>query len=103
MGEPNRCSGFEAQKPEQRLGDAQIEPKDYEKMQSVGAILDELLNRDNESLGRKVGFVLMVFPFGDRSGRCDYVSNGADRGDVIKLMKQMIARFEGQPEIQGSS
>ena len=41
------------------------------------------------------------FPFGDHSGRCNYISNGADRKDVVTLMKKMIARFEGQPEIEG--
>jgi hypothetical protein len=29
------------------------------------------------------------------------VSNGADRQDVVTLMKEMIARFEGQPEVTG--
>jgi hypothetical protein len=43
----------------------------------------------------------MVFPYGDHSGRCNYISNGADRKDVVTLMKEMIARFEGQPEMKG--
>jgi hypothetical protein len=43
----------------------------------------------------------MVFPFGDRTGRCNYISNGADRRDIVTLMKEMIGRFEGQPEMKG--
>jgi hypothetical protein len=42
----------------------------------------------------------MVFPFGDH-GRCNYISNGPDRRDVVTLMKEMIQRFEGQPEMEG--
>jgi hypothetical protein len=48
--------------------------------------------------------VLMVFPFsGFEKGdtRCNYISNGADRNDVVTLMKEMITRFEGQPEMKG--
>jgi hypothetical protein len=31
------------------------------------------------------------------------MSNGADRRDVVTLMKEMIARFEGQPEVSGKA
>jgi hypothetical protein len=29
------------------------------------------------------------------------MSNGAAREDIVTLMKEMIARFEGQPEMEG--
>jgi hypothetical protein len=45
----------------------------------------------------------MVFPFGDVTGRCNYMSNGADRKDIVVLMREMIARFSGQPEISGKA
>ena len=45
----------------------------------------------------------MMFPYGDTTGRCNYMSNGADRRDVVTLMKEMIARFEGQPEVSGKA
>jgi hypothetical protein len=45
----------------------------------------------------------MVFPFNDHEGRCNYISNGADRRDVVTLMKEQIKRFEGQPEIKGTA
>lgn len=38
---------------------------------------------------------------GHTDGRCNYISNGADRNDVVVLMKEMIARFEGQPKMSG--
>ena len=50
---------------------------------------------------RKVGFVLLVFPFGSGEGRCNYISNGASRRDIVTMMKEQIARFEGQPEMEG--
>ena len=31
----------------------------------------------------------------------NFISNGADRRDLVVLFKEMIARFEGQPEVQG--
>jgi hypothetical protein len=69
-----------------------------ENMNAVGYGLDALLNGDAKGSDRKVGFVLLVFPFGDREGRCDYISNGANRWEVVTIMKRQIKRFEGQPD-----
>jgi hypothetical protein len=86
------------------LGDQDIEQEYHEKMIAVARGLDEIFNGQSGGPGRKTGFVLMVFPFGEAgSGRCNYISNGADRHDVVVLMKEMIARFEGQPEISGQA
>ena len=85
----------------ERLGDAPIEPKYIEQMNAVARGLDEFFNHELKGNDRKVGFVLLLFPFGDHSGRCNYISNGADRKDVVTLMKEMIARFEGQPDVTG--
>jgi hypothetical protein len=87
----------------ERLGDAPIEPQYIEQMNAIAQALDETFNDKAKGNARKVGFVLMVFPFGDHTGRCNYISNGADRKDVVTLMKEMIARFEGQPELKGSA
>ena len=32
----------------------------------------------------------------------NYISN-ADRADVVTLLKEQLARFEGQPEMKGSA
>jgi len=101
MGESKRRRHFEQQQPDQRLGDAPIEQEYYDKMVAISHALDEMFNGDAKGDARKVGFVMMVFPFGDVSGRCNYLSNGADRKDVVTLMREMIARFEGQPEMEG--
>jgi hypothetical protein len=35
----------------------------------------------------------MVFPFDDKSGRCNYISN-AERPDVVRLLKEQLRHFE---------
>jgi hypothetical protein len=85
----------------ERLGDAPIEPEYREKMVGVAQALDEAFNGEAKGDARKVGFVLLVFPFGEGEGRCNYISNGADRKDIIVMLKEQIKRFEGQPDIKG--
>jgi hypothetical protein len=85
----------------ERLGDAPIEAAYIEKMNAVAAALDEIFNLGARGKDREVGFVLLVFPFGEKEGRCNYISNGADRRDIVTLMKEQIKRFEGQPEMEG--
>lgn len=104
MGESKRRRDFERQSLEQRLGDAPVEAEYQVKMEAIARAIDEFFNPETKGNDRKVGFVLMVFPFGEGSqGRCNYMSNGADRRDIAALMKEMIARFEGQPELTGRS
>lgn len=83
------------------LGDAPIEPRYLEDMNKIARMLDLVFNGQRKGHKRQTGFVLMVFPYGDQTGRCNYISNGADRNDIVTLMKEMIARFEGQPEAEG--
>lgn len=42
--------------------------------------------------GKKVGFVLLVFPF-DEAGRLNYISN-ADRKDMKKALAELLNRWE---------
>lgn len=96
-----------------QLGDKPIEEKHLRMMRTVAGALDEMFNGENagprakgEPDKRETGFVLLVFPF-DRmetrggDSRCNFISNGADRKDVVALFKEMVARFEGQPEMKG--
>jgi hypothetical protein len=86
----------------ERLGDGPIEAEYLAKMEHVARALDEFFNGTAKGPDRQTGFVLMVYRFGDEPGRrCNYISNGANRRDVVTLMREMIARFEGQPEIKG--
>lgn len=85
-----------------RLGDAPIQPEYHAQMNAVAQGLDQIFNGKTKGANRATGFVLLVFPFGSADGsRCNFISNGADRRDVVTLMKEMIARFEGQPELSG--
>lgn len=83
------------------LGDAPIHPEYREMMNDVAAMLDDIFNGDKTGEDRETGFVLLLFPYGDKTGRCNFISNGADRKDLVVLFKEMIARFEGQPEMKG--
>jgi hypothetical protein len=83
----------------ERLGEQPIEAEHRERMNVVALTLDEFFNADRNN--RKTGFVLLVFPYGNQNGRCNYISNGADRKDIVTLFKEQIARFEGQPEMEG--
>jgi len=83
------------------LGDEPIEPEYVDQMTAIARGLDEIFNGMVKGADRQTGFVLLVFPFGDKSGRCNFISNGADRTDIVTLFKEMIARFEEQPEVKG--
>jgi hypothetical protein len=85
----------------ERLGDSPIEQRYHAEMNHMAAALDRYFNGEDRSQPRKTGFVLMVFEYGETEGRCNFISNGADRADVVVLFKEMIARFEGQPDVQG--
>ena len=84
----------------QGIGDAPIEPEHIERMNEIARILDAAFNADSRGKDRQTGFVLLVFPFGEKEGRCNYISNGADRRDIVTLFKGQIARFEEQPEME---
>lgn len=89
-----------------QLGDRPIQPQFREQMNAVAHALDDVFNDGRRGADRDVGFVLMVYPIGNLANgdaRCNYISNGADRNDVVALMKEMIARFEGQPELTGQA
>lgn len=79
-----------------------IQEEFKEVMNTLAHTLDEVFNGKAQGKDRKIGFMLSVFPFGNE-GRFNYISNGGDRADIICLMKEMIARFEGQPEMSGSA
>jgi hypothetical protein len=83
------------------LGDGPIEPEYIEMMNAMAGALDEMFNGKAKGKDRKTGFVLLVFPFADHEGRANFISNGADRKDIVTLFREMIARFEGQPEMKG--
>lgn len=84
-----------------QLGDAPIEAAYREKMTKLAELLDRYFNGELRGEDRKVGFVVMIFNF-EQDGRANYISN-ARREDVVTLLKEQIARFEGQPEMKGTA
>ena len=81
-----------------------ISPQYVANMNAVAGAIDELFNGPARGKDKKTGFVLLVFPMNEAGGgRCNYISNGADRKDIVVLMKEMIARFEGQPQMKGTA
>jgi len=68
--------------------------------QVLADVLDEHFNGDAKAGNRQTGFVLLVFPFHDREGRCNYISN-ANREDVVTLLKEQLAHFSGAPDVSG--
>lgn len=85
----------------EQLGDQPIEDEYRAKMNAIAEALDRTFNGDKRGKDKKVGFVLLIFEYGEKEGRCNYISNGADRRDIVTLFKEQIKRFEGQPEIEG--
>lgn len=78
----------------QQLGDGPIEALYIDEMNAIAGFLDAEFNGDTRGGDRKTGFVLLVFPYGDKSGRCNYISNGADRDDIVRLFREQADRFE---------
>lgn len=83
------------------LGDAPIEPEYRQQMVEIAKLLNEYFNGDLRGPDRHTGFVLLVFPLHDHEGRANYISNGADRKDIITLFTEQIARFKGAPDQTG--
>jgi hypothetical protein len=90
-------------KDKHHFGDEAIEAQYFEQMNQLAQAIDELFNGTEKGKRRQTGFLLMVFPFNEHEGRCNYISNGASRQDVIALFKEQIARFEGMPETKGNA
>ena len=93
---------FEAVPPGERIGDAPIEESVHGKMEFLARQIDHFFNGDLRGEDRLTGFVMLVFPFNDHEGRANYISN-ANRADVVLMLKEQIARFEGQPEQTGQA
>lgn len=76
------------------FGSGPIEEKYEARMQAFARAADEFFNGDLKGDQRTTGFVLLVFPYGDQTGRCNYISNGADRRDIVKLLREQANRFD---------
>jgi hypothetical protein len=77
------------------LGDRPIAPEYAALMNTVAETLDDLFNGEDKRRGalKRTGFVLLVFPFEAPKG-CNFISNGPNRWDIVRLFKEVIARWE---------
>lgn len=79
------------------------ENSDKPVLNAIAGAIDDALNGpkiDGRRLGT-TGFAIIIFEKdGDQATVASYVSN-TDRDDTYAAMKQMVARFEGQPEQRG--
>ena len=70
-----------------------IQKEHRERMNAVANAIDQGFNPGGS---KKVAFVLLTANFGDyEGGRVNYISNG-HRADIVSMMKELIARFEGR-------
>lgn len=70
-------------------------------MQQAAEALDRFFNGKAPRGERKIGFVLLTFPFGEvRDGRVNYVCNG-DRQEVAIALRELLARWEGRYQEPG--
>ncbi len=82
------------QPPLKDFGSGPIEECYRDDMVRLARFLDRNFNDGKTGAAREVGFVLLVFPFGEKEGRCNYISNGADRIQIIKLLREQANRFD---------
>lgn len=61
------------------------------KLNMVGAVIGSILNEDTEL---NMGFCLLTFPFGDEPDRFIHYTSNAQMPDMLKAMKEFIARAE---------
>ena len=81
--------------------DEKISERYRREMNDLAQALDKSFNGDRKGHDRNVCFTLLVTDF-NKSGRVNYISNG-ERTDIVTMMKELIARFEGQPEQSGTA
>ena len=80
-----------------------IESKYHESMNNLMGAIDSHFNPAAPS-ERTTGIVMLLFPYGTHDERrCNYISNGIDRADMAVLFREMAARFEGQPKMEGNA
>ena len=68
-------------------------------LSSIAAALDQILNGKEvlkDKTLRKTGFILMIYPYGSIDDRCNFITNGATRTEIIARLKTQIQTFEDQ-------
>lgn len=75
---------------------APIQPDAHGPMNKLARDIDRGLNGRSKVKPKRYGFILLVAEFGKiEDGRVNYISNG-EREDMIAMMREYLARVEGQ-------
>ena len=74
--------------------DGPIEEEYHAQLNAIAEALDKTLNGKLKGEDRALGFILLMFEFGEE-GRVNYISN-AEREHCLCAMKEFIARAEGR-------
>lgn len=83
-----------------KSGHGPIEADQRAMMNALAKTLDDFFNPGDR---RNIAFVLLTAKFGDiEEGRVNYISNGK-RADIVSMMKETTARFEGRYVDQGGA
>ena len=85
------------------MPDEPISDEYVAKMHGIMGVIDEVFNETAKGADRKIGIILLVFPINGEpeTSQVNYMSNGPDRDDVKAMFKEILARWEGQPMIEG--
>lgn len=69
-------------------------------MQGLARTVDALITGATD---QRLGFALLVFDLdGTEGSRTNYVGN-CDRKDMLAALKEVVARWEGQPQQRGTA
>lgn len=74
-------------------------------MNAVAEVLDVTFNGEPppppQQWRKPVAWVLLTAETGKyEGGRVNYISNG-ERADMVAMLRELLARFEGQPDVSG--
>ncbi|WP_449246289.1 hypothetical protein [Desulfarculus baarsii] len=75
---------------------AKTEAIHAEGLRILASILEAFLP---DVYGQRMGFVLMVTPFGEGTKRADYISN-IDRETIVGVLREKARRFEENEDFQ---
>jgi hypothetical protein len=75
------------------------QPSADELLHTLAFRLDCILNGEEvetnpTEVKRVTSFVLILFPFGDTSGKCRLIGNGVKKEDVLRIFKRQIEHAE---------
>ena len=86
---------------ENELGNQPVEQKFHDTLTAVMKTIDGLFNGAPITGEKQTGIVMFLFPYGDRAGRVNYISNGANRNDVCRMMEEQLIRFKTDRDDDG--